>query len=111
MSEQLKAPTMDWAALSPLLALTVGACVVLLVGLMRAPWIRRSAVPALTLVALGTTAGLSVWQWGENVEVVERSMAIDDLTLFLTMIFCAGGAIAVLLSWRSSAAAEAGEGE
>jgi len=108
---ELKAPHIDWAALSPVVALTAGACVVLLVGLLRAPWIRRHAVPALTLVALAVTAGLAVWRWGENVEIVERALAIDDLTLFLTAIFCAGGGIAVLLSWRSSAASEAGEGE
>ena len=36
---------------------------------------------------------------------------IDDLTLALTMIFVAGGIAAVLLSWRSAATAEAGEGE
>jgi NADH-quinone oxidoreductase subunit N len=31
-----KAPHIDWEALSPLVALTAGACVVLLVGLLRA---------------------------------------------------------------------------
>ena len=30
-----KAPDIDWAALSPLVALTGGACLVLLVGLLR----------------------------------------------------------------------------
>jgi NADH-quinone oxidoreductase subunit N len=102
---------MDWAALSPLVALTAGACVVLLVGLMRAPWVRRTAVPALTLVTLAAVVGLGIWQWGENVEVVERALAIDDMTLFLTMVFALGGAAAVLLSWRSLAVMEAGEGE
>ena len=36
---------------------------------------------------------------------------VDNLTLALTMIFVAGGIAAVLLSWRSVAAVEAGEGE
>ena len=36
---------------------------------------------------------------------------IDDLTLALTMVFVGGGVAAVLLSWRSQASAEAGEGE
>jgi NADH-quinone oxidoreductase subunit N len=106
-----EAPTIDWAALSPLVALTVGACVVLLVGLLRARFARRQLTPSLALVTLGATAGLSVWQWGANVQVVERALAIDDLTLALTLIFVVGGAAAVLMSWRSLAAAEAGEGE
>ena len=36
---------------------------------------------------------------------------MDDLTRALTMIFVAGAIGAVALSWRSMAAAEAGEGE
>ena len=106
-----KAPTIDWEALSPLLALTGGACVVLLVGLLRSAFVRRHVVPGLTLLAFAVTAGLGVWQWGVNTEIVERSLAIDDLTLSLTMVFCAGGIAAVLLSWRSRAVEEAGEGE
>jgi NADH-quinone oxidoreductase subunit N len=106
-----EAPFIDWGAMSPLLALVGGACLVLMVGLLRSAFMRRQAVPALAIVTLTVTAGLGVWQWGENVEIVERALAIDDLTLALTMIFVVGGAAAVLMSWRSLAAAEAGEGE
>ena len=106
-----KGPVIDWEALSPLIALVTGACVVLLVGLLRARFIRRHVVPALALVTLGATVGLGVWQWGVNTEIIERSLAIDDLTLALTMVFCCAGVATVLLSWRSSAAVEAGEGE
>ena len=52
-----------------------------------------------------------MWQWGVNTSVVEGALAIDDLTLSLTMAFVVGGVAAVLLSWRSQAAEEAGEGE
>ena len=52
-----KGPHIDWAALSPLIALTAGACIVLLVGLARSPFIRTQVVPVLTLVTLGATAG------------------------------------------------------
>src|ERR687895_610980 len=106
-----QAPGINWEALSPLLALTGGACLVLLVGLLRARFARRHLTPGLALVALGTTAGLCVWQWGVNTEIVERALAIDDLTLLLTLVFVVGGIATVLLSWRSAAAAEAGEGE
>jgi NADH-quinone oxidoreductase subunit N len=106
-----KAPTIDWEALSPMIALAGGACIVLLVGLLRSSFVRRHVVPALTVVALGVTAGLGVWQWGVDTAIIENSLAIDDLTLALTMIFCGGGIAAVLLSWRSRAVVEAGEGE
>jgi hypothetical protein len=106
-----EAPTINWEALSPLLALVGGACVVLLVGLLRGRFARRHAAPGLALVALGVTAGLCVWQWGANVLLVERALAIDDLTLLLTLVIVVGGIATVLLSWRSAAAAEAGEGE
>ena len=106
-----KAPHIDWEALSPLVALTIGACVLLLVGLLRARFVRRHVVPFLTLVTLGTTIGLSIWQWDANVEVVEKALAIDNLTLTLTILFCVAGMAAALLSWRSIAAQEAGEGE
>jgi len=107
----VKGPHIDWEALSPLIALTVGVCVVLLVGLARSSFVRRNVVPVLTLVALGVTAGLGVWQWDVNEAIVAKALVIDDLSLVLTMIFVAGGVAAVLLSWRSTASAEAGEGE
>jgi NADH-quinone oxidoreductase subunit N len=106
-----KGPHIDWEAMSPLVALTVGACVVLLVGLLRSRLARRVATPFLALVTLAVTAGLCVWQWNVNTEIVERALAIDDLTLALTMVFVVAGAACVLFSWRSLAAAEAGEGE
>jgi NADH-quinone oxidoreductase subunit N len=106
-----KAPVIDWEALSPIVALAGGACIVLLVGLLRSRFVRAQVTPFVALVTLGTTAGLVIWQWGANTEIVERALAIDDLTLSLTMIFVAAGIGTVLLSWRSSAVVEAGEGE
>ena len=106
-----KGPEINWEALSPLIALTAGACVVLLVGLARSAFIRRQVVPVLTLITLGVTAGLAVWQWDTNEAIVAKALVIDNLSLALTFIFLAGGIAAVLLAWRSVAAAEAGEGE
>jgi NADH-quinone oxidoreductase subunit N len=106
-----KAPYIDWEAMSPLVALAGGVCVVLMVGLLRSRLARTVVTPLLALVTLGVTAGLCVWQWDVNTEIVERALAIDDLTLALTMVFVVAGAAAVLLSWRSQATAEAGEGE
>jgi len=110
-AEAAKAPHIDWGALSPAVALVGGLCLVLLLGLARARSVRTVAVPVLTLIALGVTAGLSVWQWNDNASIIEGALAMDDFTRGLTLLFCAAGVGTVLLSWRSAAAAEAGEGE
>jgi NADH-quinone oxidoreductase subunit N len=107
----IQGPHIDWAALSPLIALTAGVCVVLLMGIARTAFVRAHVVPALTIVTLGATAGLAIWQWDTNKQIVSRALAIDTFSMALTLIFVAGAIAAVLLSWRSSAVREAGEGE
>jgi len=102
-----KAPDIDWNALSPAVALVVGLCLVLLLGLARARSVRTVAVPVLALVVLGVTAGLCIWQWNENASIIEGALAMDDFSRGLTLLFCAAGVGTVLLSWRSAAAAEA----
>src|SRR4051812_40964679 len=87
----VKGPSINWEALSPAIALTVGACVVLLVGLARSEFIRTNVVPALAIVTLGVTAGLGIWQWDVNEAIIARALVVDNLTLALTMIFVTGG--------------------
>ena len=111
LAQAAKAPEIDWAALSPVVALTAGACLVLLLGLARARFVRTRAVPVLALITLAVTVGLSIWQWNDNASIIENALAMDDFTRGLTLLFCAAGAGTVLLSWRSAAAEEAGEGE
>jgi NADH-quinone oxidoreductase subunit N len=108
---QLKGPHIDFAALSPLLALLGGAAVVLLVGLLGSRWARAQLVPALSLLALGTALGLTIWQWGAEKSIVSGALRIDDLTLVLNLILIAAGAGTILLAWRSLAAREAAHGE
>ena len=108
---KVSGPTIDWMAISPLVALVGGVCVVLMTGLMRARFVRHTLVPLLTLAALGAAAGLVIATWGDNVSVIAGAMAMDDLTLMLTLIFLAAAAACVLLSWRAIAPREAGHGE
>src|SRR4051812_49821894 len=77
-------------------------------GLLRPAFVRNVLVPLLTVVTLGVAVGLGVWQWDDNELVVSGALAIDNLTLALTMVFAAGALAATLLSTRSFAAAEAG---
>jgi NADH-quinone oxidoreductase subunit N len=107
----LKGPHVDFAGLSPLIALLGGAVLVLLIGLIRSRWARAQAVPALSLLALGAAAGLTIWQWDAHKSIVSGALRIDDLYLVLNLILVAGGAFSVLLAWRSLAAREAAHGE
>jgi NADH-quinone oxidoreductase subunit N len=110
-SVHLKGPYVDFAALSPLIALLGGATVVLLVGLLGSRWIRAQVVPALSLLALAAGLGLTIWQWNADRSIVSGALRIDDLALTLTLLLLAGGACTVLLAWRSLAAREAAHGE
>src|SRR5271155_1593397 len=107
----LKGPHIDFAGLSPLIALLGGAVVVLLVGLVGSRWVRAQVVPALSLVALGAALGLTIWQWNAEKSIVSGVLASDDLSLALNIILIVGGLCTVLLAWRSLAAPESAHGE
>jgi len=110
-SAHLKGPHVDFAGLSPLIALLAGAVAALRVGLIGSRWVRAPLVPALSLVALGAGVGLTIWQWNAQKSIVSGALRIDDLSLVLNLVLMAGGACAVLLAWRSLAASEAAHGE
>ncbi len=110
-TSHLKGPHIDFAGLSPLIALLGGAVIVLLVGMLGARWVRTQLVPTLSLIALGAALGLTIWQWNEEKSIVSGALRIDDLSLALNLILIAGGACTVLLAWRSRAAHEAAHGE
>jgi NADH-quinone oxidoreductase subunit N len=110
-SAHLKGPHIDFAGLSPLIALLGGSVIVLLAGLLSARRARTQLVPALSLLTLGAALGLTIWQWHANKSIVSGALRIDDLSLALNIVLIAGGAAAVLLGWNSRAAREAGHGE
>ena len=106
-----KAPHIDWAGLSPLVALLGGAILVLMVGLLRSRVAREALVPLLAIATLGTAIGLGIWQWGEQNDLISGALRIDQLTIAVTWIVCVAGIAAVVLSWRSVAPREAAHGE
>src|ERR1700722_13034526 len=110
-STHLKGPHIDFAGLSPLIALLGGAVIVLLFGLIGSRWVRSQLVPALSLVALAAALGLTIWQWNADKSIVSGALRIDDLSLGLNLILIGGGACTVLFAWRSLAAREAAHGE
>jgi NADH-quinone oxidoreductase subunit N len=107
----ISGPHIDWAGLSSLTVLLGAAIVVLLVGLLRPRFVRETLVPLLALVGFLGAIGGAIWQTGSPEHLVARSLRLDDLTTVLTLVFCTGGAAAVLLSWRATAPREAAHGE
>ncbi len=106
-----KAPYVDFAGLSPLIALLGGATVVLLAGLLRPRLVREVVVPLLSLATFGAAIGLGIWQYGDPKSLISGALRVDDLTIVLSFVFCTGGIAAVLLSWRAPAPREAAHGE
>src|ERR1700688_844758 len=103
-----QAPHLDYAGLSPVIALAAGVCVVLLAGVFDRV---KRAVPALTLIALAATAGLLIWQWDGATVLVSGALRLDDLAISISLIAVLTAAVALLLSLGEPAAGQAGRGE
>ena len=108
---RLKGPHIDWAGFSPIVALTAGGLIVLLVGLLRSEVVRSRVVPVLSLITLGTSLGLEIWRFHHSASIISGALRIDDLALELDMLFAVSAMAAVLLSWRAIAPRESGHGE
>lgn len=102
------APHIDYAGISPVIALTVGLLVVLLSGVFK-PFKRWA--PGLTLLTLAATAGLLIWQWGEEKDLISHGLRLDDLAIAISLIAILTAAFCVFLSIREPATEEAGSGE
>jgi NADH-quinone oxidoreductase subunit N len=107
----IKGPHIDWAALSPILALLGGSLVVLLAGLLRSRVVRETVVPLLSIAVIAASAGLTIWQWDDGATIISGALRIDDLALALNVVFLGAALAAVLLGWRGNAAREASHGE
>jgi NADH-quinone oxidoreductase subunit N len=107
----LHGPVIDWAGFSPLVALAGGGVLLLLVGLVRPAVVREQILPGLTVLVLLSSLGLAIWRFHHPATIISGALRIDDLALELDMLFAGAGIAAVLLSWRSRLAGEAGHGE
>jgi NADH-quinone oxidoreductase subunit N len=119
----INGPHVDWTALSPLVVLTIGGLVVLLVGLLRPAVIREWVVPSLTVLTFLCTLAASIVAFHHHATghagfcvvqapgCVSAPLAMDRLALELIMIFCVAGLATVLMSWRGIAVRESGHGE
>jgi NADH-quinone oxidoreductase subunit N len=101
-------PSLDYAAISPLIALTVGLCVVLLSAVFKP--LRRTA-PLLTMITLAATAGLLIWHWDDPRALITGALRLDDLAISISLISILTAGFCVVLSIRERATEEAGVGE
>jgi NADH-quinone oxidoreductase subunit N len=107
----IETPDIDYGALSPVIALLAGICVVLLGALL---FRRTSRWPTsiLTLLTLGATAGLFIWRLGDApTDLVAGALRLDGLAITIGLMTVAAAAFAVVLQLRDSAADEAGHSE
>ena len=111
VAHHIQGPHIDWAGLSPIVVLTVGALLVLLVGLLSASFARERVVPSITLLTLGIAIAFEIARFKHPASIISGALRIDDLSLMLDLIFAVAAAATVLLSWRAQAAREAGHGE
>jgi NADH-quinone oxidoreductase subunit N len=112
------APHIDYAGLSPVIALTAGVCVVLLSAVLRRkPRSGRSSsriagtTTTATLLTLAVTAGLLIWRWDNPTDLVAGALRIDDLAISISLIAVFTAAVTVLLSVGEPATEDAGAGE
>ncbi len=59
---------------------------------------------------LATTAGLSIWQWGERTDLVAGALRLDELALAAGLIALFAAAVCTILAIREPAAEGAGQG-
>ena len=109
----MRAPTIDYLSLSPLLAVAAGSILCLMAGLFRPRVVQRVVVPLLAAGSLATAIVLVVvvWRPGDTPPLVSGALAMDTLTLASTVIFCVAGLATILLALRSEALLETGSGE
>jgi NADH-quinone oxidoreductase subunit N len=93
------APHIDYAGVSPIIALTAGTVLTLFAGVFGSGRTQRIVVSVVGLGTLAVTAGLLIWQFAESKDLVAGALRIDDLSVCVSLIvvFCA--AFAIPLSW------------
>ncbi len=97
------APEIDYAGISPVIALTAGLVIVLVGGLFGGPRTQRIVVSILGLGTLAAAAGLLIWQWGDPKDLVAGALRLDDLAIAASLIAIVVAAFCIPLSWREQA--------
>src|SRR5581483_5379588 len=92
-------PDLDWWAIAPILAMTITACVVLVVDLIIPRTPHQTHLAIISLIGLAITAGLSVALWDfNNTSAFGGMVAADNLSQFFNVIFVVIVAATILMS-------------
>ncbi len=101
-SQAFVGPEVGWFALSPMLALLVGALTMMVAGALTPTW--PKGLYALASAATAGTAGaLAMVQWDDITDngtrtLVGGAIAFDTLAMFLTITICVGALLVSLLT-------------
>jgi NADH-quinone oxidoreductase subunit N len=105
-------PSVDWLALSPVLAL-LGASGVALLGAVIVPrWMRRALaaiVVAAGFVTAGVLAGVVYYETPEPSTIIAESMVRDRWAAMAQVLLAGAGVAAVLVSWGERRRVHGGE--
>ncbi len=95
-------PEVGWFALSPMLALLVGALALMLLGALTPPW-PKGMYALFSAVTAGTAGALAMVQWDDITDngpttLVGGVIAFDTMSMFLTITICAAVLLVSLLT-------------
>jgi NADH-quinone oxidoreductase subunit N len=118
-AHHLHGPHIDWTALAPFIAITAGALLVLLIGLIGDTLIRERVTPLLAVITLGTAVAFLIahFHYIPHVgtkpgnPIIAGAMTIDELGTVLDLIFCVSALATVIMSLRTPAPKVSGHGE
>ena len=100
-----EAPDVDYWALAPVLALTAGLLLAVLLAV--AGRLSRLA-PAAAIVTMLVAGGLLIGQWGEETSTIAGTLSIDGLSITFSLLILIAGIAAVLFSLGDPASSQAG---
>jgi NADH-quinone oxidoreductase subunit N len=93
------APHIDYAGVSPIIALTAGTVLTLCAGLFGSGRTQRTVVSICGLGTLAATAGLLIWQLHDPKDLVAGALRLDDLSVSVSLIIVFCAAFTIPLSW------------
>ena len=108
MNLTFEAPMVDYAALSPLLALGIGLIVVVLAAVFGP--LKRFA-PGLTILSMAVAAGCLIWQFDTETDLVSGSLRFDGLSSTFSLLILVAGIVAVLYAAGDIAERQVGRGD
>jgi NADH-quinone oxidoreductase subunit N len=65
----------------------------------------------LSVLTLAATAGLLLWHWNDQIDLIAGALRVDNLAIAISLIAIVSAFTTILLSVRERAAEEAGQGE